>query len=41
MVVESAVKEGKTLASNLAVLKDRITLREGGKQIYGSQGLDR
>jgi len=40
-VVESAVKEGKTLASNLAVLKDRITLREGGKQIYGSQGLDR
>ena len=36
-VVESAVKEGKTLASNLALLTDRIALREGGKQIYGSQ----
>ena len=27
-VMESAVKEGKTLASNLALLKDRIALRE-------------
>ena len=36
-IIESAVKNGKTLASNLALLKDRIALREGGKQIYGSQ----
>ncbi|WBL23747.1 DUF6624 domain-containing protein [Zunongwangia sp. HRR-M8] len=36
-LIESAVEEGKTFASNLALLKDRIALREGGKQIYGSQ----
>ena len=36
-IIESAVKNGKTLASNLALLKDRIALREGGKQIYCSQ----
>jgi len=30
-IIESAVKNGKTLASNLALLKDRIALREGGE----------
>ena len=35
--IEQAVAENKTLPSNLALLKDRIALREGDKQIYGSQ----
>lgn len=35
--IENAVKENKSLPSNLALLKDRIALREGNKQIYGSQ----
>jgi len=35
--IEKAVKNNKTLPSNLALLKDRIALREGEKQIYGSQ----
>lgn len=36
-VVEEAVKVGNTLPSNLAILKDRIGIREKGEQIYGSQ----
>lgn len=36
-IIEKAVNENKTLPSNLALLKDRIALREGKKQIYGSQ----
>lgn len=36
-VIAKAVKENKTLPSNLALLKDRIALREGKEQIYGSQ----
>ncbi|MDN3594295.1 DUF6624 domain-containing protein [Zunongwangia endophytica] len=36
-IIESAVKNGQTLPSNLALLKDRVALRGGGKQIYGSQ----
>lgn len=35
--IEKAVNENKTLPSNLALLQDRIALREGKKQIYGSQ----
>jgi len=36
-IIKNAVKENKTLPSNLALLKDRINLREGKEQIYGSQ----
>lgn len=36
-LVRKAVEEGKTLPSNLALLEDRMALREGKKQIYGSQ----
>lgn len=36
-VIENAVNENKTQPSNLALLKDRVALREGKKQIYGSQ----
>ena len=36
-VIEQAVQENKSLPSNLALLKDRIALREGDGQIYGSQ----
>ena len=36
-VIEQAVNENKTLPGNLALLRDRIALREGKKQIYGSQ----
>lgn len=36
-IVEKAAKEGKTLPSNLAILKDRIGIRENGEQLYGSQ----
>lgn len=36
-VIEKAVQENKTFPANLALLKDRIALREGKKQIYGSQ----
>ena len=36
-IIQKAVEEGKTLPSNLAILEDRISLREGKKQIYGSQ----
>lgn len=36
-VIKQAVKDQKTLPGNLALLQDRIALREGRKQIYGSQ----
>lgn len=37
-IIKKAEKQGKTLSSNLAILQDRIAVREGKKQIYGSQG---
>lgn len=37
-LIKQAEKDGKTLSSNLAILEDRIAMREGRKQIYGSQG---
>ncbi|TQI71297.1 hypothetical protein JM79_2225 [Gramella sp. Hel_I_59] len=36
-VIEEAVQDNKTFPANLALLKDRKALREGKKQIYGSQ----
>jgi len=36
-VIEKAVQNNKTFPANLALLKDRMALREGKKQIYGSQ----
>jgi hypothetical protein len=36
-VMRKAVKEGKAEASQLALLEDRVALRQGRKQIYGSQ----
>ena len=36
-MLRKAAKEGKTLSSNLAILEDRVALRQGKKQIYGSQ----
>ena len=36
-VIEKAVQDNKTFPANLALLKDRMALREGKKQIYGSQ----
>ena len=37
-MIEKAEKDGKTLSSNLAILKDRIAVRKGEDQLYGSQG---
>lgn len=37
-LIRKAEKDGKTLSSNLAILEDRIAMREGRKQLYGSQG---
>lgn len=37
-MIRAAEKEGKTLSSNLALLEDRIAMREGRRQLYGSQG---
>jgi hypothetical protein len=37
-IIRQAEKEGKILSSNLAILEDRICMRNGRKQIYGSQG---
>lgn len=37
-LVRQAEKEGKTLSSNLAILEDRVAIREGRMQLYGSQG---
>ncbi len=36
-MMQDAVKKGNTSGSSLALLKDRVALREGRKQIYGSQ----
>ncbi|KQX08882.1 DUF6624 domain-containing protein [Flavobacterium sp. Root420] len=36
-MMREAVKKGSAKASSLALLEDRIALREGRKQIYGSQ----
>ncbi len=39
--IREAVKNGKAQASHLAMLEDRVSLKNGGKQIYGSQiGMD-
>lgn len=36
-MMRDAVKNGNARASSLALLEDRVALRRGGKQIYGSQ----
>ncbi|WKL47053.1 hypothetical protein Q1W71_19080 [Flavobacterium pectinovorum] len=36
-MMKDAVKKGNAKASSLALLEDRVALREGKKQIYGSQ----
>lgn len=36
-MMREAVKNGKARGSSLALLEDRVALRTGGKQIYGSQ----
>lgn len=36
-MMREAVKEGRAYASSLALLEDRLALRQGKKQIYGSQ----
>jgi len=36
-MIRTAEKNGEILTSNLALLEDRINMREGKKQIYGSQ----
>ena len=36
-MMRQAVKDGNARASSLALLEDRVALRKGGKQIYGSQ----
>lgn len=36
-MMREAVKQGKANASSLALLEDRVALKNGGKQIYGSQ----
>ena len=37
-IIRNAEKRGEILSSNLAILEDRICMRTGKKQIYGSQG---
>jgi hypothetical protein len=37
-MIRKAEKDGETLSSNLAIFEDRVAMREGKKQIYGSQG---
>jgi hypothetical protein len=40
-IMREAVKNGKARADQLALLEDRVALKEGRKQIYGSQlGMD-
>ncbi len=40
-MMREAVKAGNARSSSLALLEDRVALRKGGKQIYGSQiGID-
>lgn len=36
-MIEKAEREGKISSCNLAILQDRIAMREGKKQLYGSQ----
>ncbi|WP_295767434.1 DUF6624 domain-containing protein [uncultured Mucilaginibacter sp.] len=36
-MLRAAVKEGKAHPANLALLEDRVAIRQGKKQIYGSQ----
>jgi hypothetical protein len=36
-MIRRAEKNGKILSSNLAILEDRINMRQGKKQVYGSQ----
>jgi hypothetical protein len=36
-MMQDAVKNGKAYGSQLALLEDRVALRQGRKQIYGSQ----
>jgi hypothetical protein len=36
-MMRDAVKKGNAAASNLALLEDRVALKQGKKQIYGSQ----
>lgn len=36
-MIRQAEKDGRILSSNLAILEDRVALRQGKKQIYGSQ----
>ncbi len=38
-MIREAEKKGEILSSNLAILEDRINMRIGQKQIYGSQGI--
>jgi hypothetical protein len=37
-IIKEAEKNGKILSSNVAILEDRIAMREGRRQTYGSQG---
>lgn len=37
-LIKQSEKEGKVLSSNVAILEDRIAVREGRPQVYGSQG---
>ncbi|TDQ06218.1 DUF6624 domain-containing protein [Pedobacter metabolipauper] len=37
-MIRAAEKNGEILSSNLAILEDRICMRNGKKQVYGSQG---
>lgn len=37
-LILKAEKQGEILSSNLAIMEDRINVREGKKQLYGSQG---
>ena len=40
-IMREAVKSGKARADQLALLEDRVALKEGRRQIYGSQlGMD-
>ena len=38
-MIREAEKKGNILSSNLAILEDRINMRNGKKQLYGSQGI--
>jgi len=38
-MIRKAEKKGDILSSNLAILEDRIDMRNGKKQTYGSQGI--